>query len=209
MAAVKKKFFNINKSYEKKPLKADPITELKSQLSSIQSKIAEIEGQEEAGVEVKELYKWSSPTHVFVPRGKKWITYVILITALIVLILLFIREFFIIAPVLAVTFLAYILASVPPDDIEHRITSEGFISGKHNYLWEEMYDFWFTKKYGHTLLHIDTLTGFPGRLVVLVNDEEKVKGILLKYLPFREVPKTSWLDSVGDSLSNLFHKIAS
>ncbi len=210
MTGPRKKLFkrsNLTKHGER----VQSLEGLKGQLSSIQSKISEIEGQENKELEVETLYHWSSPSHVFIPRGKKWLTYVILTTLLIILILLFIREFFIIAPVLAVAFLSYVLASVPPSEIEHRITNQGVISGKHDYLWEELYDFWFTEKHGHTVLNIDSQIRFPGRIMLVMpkKDEEKIRNILIRYLPFREIPKTSWLDSFGDSLSNIFHRIAS
>ena len=226
MAAAQRRFFkksNTSNTIPEEPAKVssgepaaeakkESLGQLKEQLSSIQSKIEQIEGGEkEDQIEVKTLYDWTSASHVFIPRGKKWLTYVILTTLLIILILLFVREFFIIAPVLAVAFLAYILASVPPENIEHKITNQGIITGKHNYLWEELYDFWFAEKHGQTILNIDTLVNFPARLTILINakEKEKIKGEVLRYLPYREVPKTNWIDSLGDSLSNLFHKMAS
>lgn len=192
--------------------KKESIEELKEQLSSLQSKITEFEGGEKSEeVEVKTLYSWESAAHVFIPRGKKWITYVILLTGLIIVVLLFIREFFIIAPVLAIAFLAYVLASVPPVNIKHRITTQGVISDKHDYLWGEIYDFWFTEKHNHTILNMDLQSGFPSVAILIIDskDKEKIKSILLRYLPFREEHQTGWLENLGDQLSNLFHKIAS
>jgi hypothetical protein len=209
MAAPRKKLFKRSR-LPKQGERDQSLDDLKGQLSDIQSKISEMEGEEEEELEEETLYHWSSPSHVFIPRGKKWLTYVVLITLLIILVLLFIREFFIIAPVLAVAFLAYVLASVPPTEIEHRFTSQGVVSGKHDYLWEELYDFWFTEKHGHTVLNIDSQIQFPGRIMLVIpeKDKEKIKNILIRYLPFREIPKTSWLDNFGDSLSNIFHKMA-
>ena len=219
MAAPKKRLFKkpstevSSKASPSQEAKKDSIEDLKSQLSSLQSKITDIEGEEKKSeeIEVKTLHHWESAAHVFIQRGKKWITYVILITLLITLILLFIREFFIIAPVLGVAFLAYVLASVPPENIDHKLTTQGVISGKHNYLWEEIYDFWFTEKHSHTILNMDLQVGLPPVIILIIDskDKEKIKSILLRYLPFREVPQTGWLDNAGDSLSNLFHKLAS
>ena len=216
MAAPKKKLFKNTPTPGNE--KQDSINDLKDQLTSIQSKIANIEGEgkeeqqkQPPQREVETLFKWESASHVYIPRGKKWLTYIILTTLLIILVILFFREFFIIAPVLAIAFVAYVLASVPPNKIEHLITTEGLISGKHDYLWQELYDFWFAEKHSHTLLTIDTQLGYPGRIILIIdkNDKEKVKNLLLNYLPFREIPRTNWLDSLGDSLSNIFHKIAS
>ncbi len=212
MASAQKRFFKRNPSPNPQAGKENQIAGLKEQLDSLHSKIAELEGQEGEGeFEVKTLYEWASPAHVFIPRGKKWLMYVVLLTILIILILVFVREFFIIAPVLAIAFLAYVLASVPPDNLNHKITNQGIITGTHNYLWEELYDFWFTEKHGSTVLNIDTLVNFPARLIMIIDpkEKEKVKSALLRYLPYREVPKTSWMDSLGETLSKLFHKMAS
>lgn len=192
--------------------KESQLEDLKQQLTGLQSKINQIEGEkvEKEEFEVKTLYQWASASHVFIPRGKRWITNLTLITFLIILVIVFAQQFLIIAPVLAVAFLAYILASVPPDNIEHKITTQGLITGKHNYLWEELYDFWFVEKHGHTILNFDTLVRFPGRLMLVVDNKEKdkIKNILIKFLPFREVPERTWIDSLSDSLSNFFHKMA-
>lgn len=218
MAAPKKRLFKKSSSIQdpkdgsNRETKNESIKDLKEQLSSLQSKVNDFEdGEKSKEIEVKTLYRWESAAHVFIPRGKKWITYVILITTLIIIILVFIKEFFIIAPVLAVAFLAYVLASVPPVSIEHRITNQGVISGKHDYLWGEIYDFWFTEKHKHTILNMDLQAGFPSVVILLVDakEKEKIKSTLLQYLPFREVHQTGLLENLGDRLSNLFHKIAS
>ncbi len=212
MAASQRRFFKRPESPKPENNKQSQLDDLKKQLTTIQSKIEGIEGEEkEDEFEVKTLHQWTSASHVFIPRGKKWLTYIALITSLIILVILFAQQFLIIAPVLAVAFLAYVLASVPPDGIEHRITTQGLITGKHNYLWEELYDFWFIEKQGHIILNFDTLVRFPGRLMLIIDSKEKdkIKNILVRFLPFREVPEKTWIDSLGDSLSNFFHKIAS
>ena len=209
MAASKNKFFKQDRPQEQVEKKS--LEDLKDQLSGIQSKIADIEGlEQERQFEVKDLYKWSSPSHVFVPRGKRWITYIILISLLIILVILFAQQFIIIAPVLAVAFLAYVLASIPPENIDHRFTNQGVVTGKRNFLWEELYDFWFVEKHGQTILNVDTNLNFPARILMIVDKKhkEKVKSILLEYLPYREIPRTNWIDRVGDSLSGYFHKLS-
>ena len=216
MAAPKKNLFK-NSTAPKPQKEVESVEDLKSQLQTLQSKIEKLEGpnnsQEEQALpqqEVVTLFQWESASHVFIPRGKKWFTYVILITALIALIVLFLREFFVLAPLLAVAFFVYILSSIPPENIEHKITNQGLISGKRDYLWEELYDFSFTERHGHTILNVDLQSGYPNKLMLIVNakDKEKIKNTLLNFLPYREIPITNWLDSAGEHLSNLFHKVA-
>ncbi|HEY4694468.1 MAG TPA: hypothetical protein VIH52_00710 [Candidatus Nanoarchaeia archaeon] len=193
------------------PAKRESIEDLKKQLSNLQEKIADYEFPQPRLVEVKELYSWKSAERLFIPRNRKWFTYVIVLVLVLTLILLFLRQFIIIAPILAIAFVAYVLASVPPEPAEHKLTTQGLNSGGHSYLWEELADFWFIEKYGETLIHIDTYLHFPRRLILILGkgDKEKIKEAMLQYLPFREIPKTTWVDRLADFLSNNFHKIAS
>src|SRR4030067_1083824 len=74
---------------------------------------------------------------------------------------------------------------------------------EHSYLWDELDDFWITEKRGFTLLQIDTFLQWPRRLIILINkdDKEKVQEVIARYLPFRELPKTGWFDSLADTLA--------
>lgn len=186
----------------------ESVAELKEQLEILQEKVAEYEPA--TSYEVKDLYTWSSPQRLFIPRDKKWYTYVILLVLIITLGLLFLRQFIIIAPVLAIAFVAYVLASVPAENVEHKITTQGINTSAHSYLWSEMIDFWFTNKSKETILYIDTYLNFPRRLIILVGqgDMETIKKKMVQYIPYRELPKTSWMDRVADFFTNKFQKIA-
>jgi hypothetical protein len=196
--------------------KSESIEELREQLATLQSRLSDYEqiqeSQEEANeVEVRTLYSWQSPQRLFVPRSRKWFVYIILIVLLISLILLFFRQFITIAPLLAIAFVAYVLSSVPPEDTEHHITTQGITSSGHSYLWEELADFWFTERSGQTILHIDTYMNFPRRLIILIGnaDKEEIKTTLVQFIPYREIPKMSWMDRTADYMAAKFHKMAS
>lgn len=187
------------------------LAQLKSEVGSLQEEIRRLEGKG-IGKEkrmVKTLFRWQSFSRPYTKRTTKWLIYTLLLVATIVLILLFVHEFFIIAPVLALAFVAYILATVPPEIIENAITTQGINTADRSYIWEELDDFWFTEKRGFTLLHIDTFLSWPRRILLLINpaDKEKIKETLARYLPYRELPKTSWLDHLADYLSAAFHKL--
>ena len=61
------------------------------------------------------------------------------------------------------------------------------------------------------MIHIDTYLNYPRRLILLVGDGdlEKIKQAMLQYIPFREIPKESFMDKAANFLSEKFHKIAS
>lgn len=205
------------------PSKKEPVAELKNQLKELQNKISTLEeshrkqaeeNQPEPkaeGFRVEALYTWTSPERLFIPRNRKWFIYLFLIILLIIVVLLFVQQYIIIAPVAAIGFVSYVLATVPPHNIEHKLTTEGINSGGHSYLWQEMSDFWITKKGEERLIHIETYLAYPKRLILLVGegDLEKIKQIAVQYIPFREVPKENMLDKTLNYLTERFHKFAS
>ncbi len=204
------------------PKKKDSTEELKKQLKDLQDKIVSLEENKKTQVDdqdqtkseifrVETLYSWSSPERLYIPRNRKWFIYLFILILIIILVLLFMEQFIIIAPVAAIGFVAYILATVPPRDIEHKLTTEGLNSDGHSYLWQEMWDFWVTKKGDEKFLHIDTYLNYPRRITILTGkaDLELIKQIIAQYIPFREIPKENFLDKAFNFLSEKFHKLAS
>jgi len=186
------------------------LSDLKEQVTDLQEEIHRLEGKHQQKA-VKTLFRWQSFSRPYAKRSSKWFLYTTLFVATILLLLLFMKEFIIMAPVLAIAFVAYILATVPPELVENEITTQGINNAEHSYLWDELDDFWITEKRGFTLLHIDTFLQWPRRLIILINkdDKGKIQEIIARYLPFRELPKTGWFDSLADSLANGFHKLTS
>jgi len=158
---------------------------------------------EESREEIKTLVSWKSPLRVFKKRDPKHFANLILVVFLICLVLIFFKEFLLVGVVLALVFVAYVTSHIEPPELEHRITTRGLTSGGRTYLWEELKEFWFTKKDGRTVLNIDTKLRFPSRLFVVLDEEkaEEIRRFLSKYLPFREKPKITWLDRLGDWFS--------
>ena len=187
------------------------VAQLKQELANLQTKLSSLEEDSKPTKEkaVKTLFRWQSFSRPYSKRGPKWFVYTSLLVLTILLILLFVKEFFIILPVLAVAFLGYVLMSVPPEIIDNAVTTHGINTADRSYIWEELDDFWFVEKNGFYSLYVDTFLRWPRRLFILINkdDKEKLKDTLARYLPYRELPKTTWMDTASDSLSNAFHKL--
>lgn len=149
------------------------------------------------------LLVWRSPSRPFKKREKEFFTTVGAIVFLLAVILVFIKEFLLIGAILALSFVAYVLATVPPEEVEHKITSLGLESAGHSYKWEELLGFWFGEKWGQPVLLIQTKLRFPGRLVILIGgqDQEKIKNIFSKYLKFYEKPEKNWMDDAAKWLA--------
>lgn len=157
-------------------------------------------------VELKTLLEWVAPIRPFKRRDRKYFTTIISLVAVLALILIFIREFLLIGVIFSVLFVTYVLATVEPEKTKHKITTHGVTTADQTYPWEELGDFWFTKKFDSTVLNINTKARFPGRLFLIIEEaeREKVRKILTEYLPFRETPPENLVDKISESLASKF-----
>jgi len=155
----------------------------------------EVKKEPEKIVELKSLLKWEAPVRPFKKRDKDYYTTIAAIVFLLAVILLFLNEWLLIAVMVALMFVAYVLATVPPEKTEHEITTRGLVVSGKSYKWSEMSRFWFTHKWGESILNIETNLKFPERLMLLLGkiEEQKVKELLEKQIQY-EVPKPGFMD---------------
>lgn len=150
------------------------------------------------------LLSWKSPSHPFKKRDRIFYQTVFTITFLLVVIVLFLHEFMLMGVILALAFLVYIISSVPPVEIEHKIIPLGFDHAGRLFRWMELYAFWFEEKWGNKILVIQTRLPLPSQIRVVLKDgmsEQKVKEIIGRYLLHLEKPLKSWVENVSDWLN--------
>ncbi len=150
----------------------------------------------------QEVYlSWSSPSRLFKQRDKEYFTNVGAIVFLLVIILVFAREFLLIAAVVSIVFLIYVLSTVPPENVEHRITNLGIESAGHFYRWETLVEFWFEQQWGQTLVILRPILG--SRIIILAGDQDtqKIRELIAKHIPFREKPEKTWVDNAAKWLT--------
>jgi hypothetical protein len=153
----------------------------------------------------EEIYlSWTSPSRIFKRRDKEYFTNIGAIVFLLSVILVFAREFVLVAAVLSIVFLIYVLSTVPPEDVKHIISNLGIESAGHFYRWETLGEFWFEEQWGQGMLVIHPY--FGPRILILLGSEDRnsVKNAVAKHIPYREQPEKSWVDSAASWLS---HKI--
>ncbi len=156
--------------------------------------------------EIKTLLSWQAPARPFRKKDRSYYTTLGIIVILLTLILLLFHEFLLIATLLSLTFVAYVLAFVPPHSIDYRISTQGITLGEDFYFWHFLDAFWFKETEGHKVLHIQTRLRFPAQIMMVLEgvDEEKVKKILSRFLPYVEVPYKSWMEKWSESLQKNF-----
>ena len=156
--------------------------------------------------EIKTLLSWQAPARPFRKKDRSYYTTLAIIVILVVLILFLFNEFLLIATLLALTFVTYVLAFVPPTRVDYRISTQGITIGEDFYFWHFLDSFWFKEKEKYKVLHIQTRLRFPAQLMLVLEgiDQEKIKKTVARFLPFHEVPYRSWMEKWSDSLQKNF-----
>ncbi len=155
---------------------------------------------------VKTLLAWSSPGRPFKKRKKEYYLTSLLLMLLVDVILFLFGQYLLMLVVASLVFVSFALATVPPHNFRYRISTEGVTIEDHFYLWQELYDFYFKKKFGDEVLHIRTKAFLPGELTITLGDitVDHVREVLLSYLPYREVIKPTFTEKSGDWLAKNF-----
>lgn len=162
----------------------------------------EIPNHKEEEIKQEVLLAWTAPARLFKRRDKDYFTNIAAIVFLIIIILFFAREFFLIMAVLSVVFFVYVVSTVPPGDVRHRIINLGLDNAGTLYRWDDLLDFWIEEQWGQAMLIVRQKYGT--RLILLVPEDhkEKARELLAKNIPFLEKPDKTWVDNAAHWLSN-------
>ncbi len=136
-------------------------------------------------IEEKVLFEWTSPERAFQRRNRDfWIT-AIAILVLVSVIFVMIQEFYLVIALISVLFLYYVLSTVPPENITHKITNKGIYFGEAHYSWDLLERFWFQKTLGWDAVFFETKLRFPPQLSMIIDkeSEDKLKEIIQKRIP--------------------------
>lgn len=146
----------------------------------------------ERGVKAQTLLVWKAPIRPYKKRDREFFSTAAAIAFLVIVILVFLKEWFLIVAIIALSFLTYVLATVPPEEVEHRITNKGIVTGGKNYIWDELANFWFSEQWGGKILNVRTPFQFPGRISLLLGDQkqESVEKLLSRFLELEEESPT-------------------
>ena len=154
--------------------------------------------------ERKVLLIWRANNRPFKKRNRDFFTTIAAIVFLLCVISAITKEWMLALAIIALTFLVYVLNSVPPEEVEHSISNKGIITGGTEYQWKDLIAFFFSERYGQKLLNIDTKKRFMSRLLILIKaeDEKKIKDILGQYLEFKDKPDKNFVDDAATWLGN-------
>lgn len=150
----------------------------------------------------KDLYTWNAPSRLFKHRSREFYTTIAALVFLLSIILFFAKEFLLIGVIMAIGFVSYVLASVPPESITHTLTNKGIRSFDKLFPWETLGRYWWQDKWKQTYANIEAPGRIPGIVILLVGegDKEKIDKILKTYL-INQKPDPTWFDNASKWLS--------
>lgn len=128
------------------------------------------------------------------------------VSLLISLIVFFFGDRILLIPILTLLFLFYVLTITPPPEVEHIVTTFGIEVSGVTLRWEFLSHFYFTKKFGFTILTVVSHAPyFYHAYLVIPNDEIKrqVNALFAKHLMYMEKPQRNFADKMVDFLSQL------
>ncbi len=140
----------------------------------------------------KVLYKWEAPDRIAYKKDAFKTSGVGVLALLIGLYLVWVGQPILALGIVAIFFLYYVITTVPPIKVVHRIESLGIRSMGQLYPWENLVTFWFAELDGHLVLHVTTTLKFPSRLFFIVDDYDKaleIIKILGNFLPYLVLKK--------------------
>lgn len=149
----------------------------------------------------EELMSWQGLSRPFKKRNRKYFSSVFTIVLLISLILFFAGQVPTLAVVIAVAFVAYVLAAIPPQEVTYRITTYGVRIEGQLYYWEELGRFWFSNKLDHRIITIE-VARFPDRITLVLRPDvdEKLIQELLSIVLLQEKPARTYYERAGEWL---------
>lgn len=156
--------------------------------------------------EVKIILEWKAPGRPFTKRHKSYYTTSLLIMFFIEIILFLFSQYMLMLVVASLVFVSFALSTVPPHEFNYRISNQGVFIEDHFFIWEELYDFFFTTQHNQKVLVIRTKNFFPGEITITLGNitTEQIKRAILPYLPFREYIDQTFGEKMGNWMARTF-----
>ncbi|KKS32743.1 MAG: hypothetical protein UU93_C0005G0051 [Candidatus Amesbacteria bacterium GW2011_GWA2_42_12] len=153
----------------------------------------------------QEILKWIAPGRPYKTRDRQFFMTMMVIAILVSILLMFAGEWMLVAVIVAMVFAYYVWSTVPPEEVEHVLTTRGIRVYSQLYRFEDMDRWWIEDKWGHKILMIDAPMLFPKRLhLVLTNVDEKAVTEALGEYVLMEKPIETSIDKMGNWLSERF-----
>ena len=156
--------------------------------------------------DVHTYVSWHAASRPYKKRKKEFFLNIFIIMLFLEIIGFLFHQGLLMTLIASFVFCVCALYLVPPHDAFYRISSEGITVGESFFLWKELYDFYF--KSAHTqeilIIRIDDYLLSEVTVILGAIHKEQMKNILLRFLPYREYVKPTFVEKSGDWLSKTF-----
>lgn len=150
----------------------------------------------------KELLAWRAPSRPFRKRTREFYSTIGVIVLLVFIILFFAKEFLLIGVVFSLAFIGYALGSVPPMEVDYKLTNKGLYVGEIFYPFANLGRFWFEEKWKQEMVLIEHTNGFPGVVLgVLDHNRVMLEKLLVEYKTMQKPDQTP-IDKVAKWLTD-------
>lgn len=149
----------------------------------------------------KDLVTWIAPARPFKRRDKQFYVTTISIAGMVCLILFLAEGAMPVILIISLIFLYYVMSTVPPQEIEYKVTNKGVKVGGNTTEWSLLGRFWFSSRYDSQLLVLETKM-IPNRMELVIKPEikEEIRTNLKDYLVEEEISPSN-LDRAIDWFS--------
>ncbi len=159
----------------------------------------------ETYVPEKILISWQSLARIYIQRDKAWFLKVAIVALLFILYFAFLQDFIVILVVCVAVLISFLLGTIPPHKVTHKITNKGIFSIDQLYKWKDLKTFYIAEKSGYRILYVFTKIPLSTRLVILIHrkDEKNIVKLLASHLKYHELEdKQGWLSKMtyGESV---------
>ncbi len=152
------------------------------------------------------LYQWKAPLRAYKKSSKTILRFYIAVALLLSLIIFFLGDRILIIPIWSVLFLFYVLTITPPPEVENKITRFGIETVGITLRWEALSHFYFTTRFGYTILTVVTDPPYNFHAYMVVPSptiKKQVMRILAEHIVYQEKPNLTLTDRMIHWLSYL------
>lgn len=172
----------------------------------LKESLGEFSQNEETPRNPQIIYSWEAPFRAYKRKSAGVLRFYAAIAVLLSLLVIFLNEPIIVIPIWAVVFLSYVLTITPPHMVSHNISRFGIQTGGMTFHWDDLYHFYFIKKFEYHILVITMRDPYDRPLhLVLPNDEVKKQVFqeVSKHIVYEDQPEMTFTDKLAGWLTTL------
>lgn len=152
------------------------------------------------------VYSWRAPLRAYKKRAGHILRFYLALAFLLSVIVFFLGDKILLIPIWSLLFLFYTLTITPPPMVDNKITKFGIETAGITMRWEMLSHFYFSQRFGFTVMTIVSHGPYYLHAYLIIPDEETKKNvmkILVEHIMYQDKPVRTYTDRLIDWLSHL------